>query len=247
MSATWPSNTTKKPFDNKLVRQALNYAVNKDEIITAVYGNAGTPAKNPLPPGVWSYNDDIKDYPYDPAKAKELLAEAGYPDGFSAGLWAMPVARPYNPNARKIAEILQAQYAEIGVETDIVSYEWGTYLDKTDNLEHDMAMLGWTGDNGDPDNFLWVLLSAPAAEPPAGNIAGWKNAEFTALIKEAKETMDQDRRTELYKQAQVIFKEEAPWLTIAHSVVSVPMKSSVQGFHIYPTGKRVFRGVWIEK
>ena len=240
-------NTTKKPFDNKKVRQALNYAVNKDEIITAVYGNAGAPAKNPLPPGVWSYNDAVKDYAYDPAKAKELLAEAGYADGFSTTLWAMPVARPYNPNARKIAEILQAQYAEIGVETDIVSYEWGTYLDKTDNLEHDMAMLGWTGDNGDPDNFLWVLLSAPAAEPPAGNIAGWKNAEFTALIKEAKEIMDQDRRTELYEEAQLVFKEEAPWLTIAHSVVSIPMKSSVQGFYIYPTGKRVFRGVWLEK
>ena len=240
-------NTSKKPFDNKLVRQALNYAINKEEIITAVYGSAGTPAKNPLPPTMWSYNDDIKDYPYDPAKAKQLLAQAGFPNGFSTELWAMPVARPYNPNARKIAEIMQAQFAEIGVDAEIVSYEWGTYLDKTDNLEHDMAMLGWTGDNGDPDNFLWVLLSAPAAEPPAGNIAAWKNAEFTALIKEAKETMDQARRTELYEKAQVVFKEEAPWLPIAHSVVSVPMKNSVQGFHIYPTGKRVFRGVWIEK
>jgi ABC-type transport system substrate-binding protein len=240
-------NNTKKPFDNKLVRQALNYAINKDEIITAVYGSAGTAAKNPLPPTMWSYNDDIKDYPYDPAKAKELLAQAGYPNGFSTELWAMPVARPYNPNARKIAEIMQAQFAEVGVDADIVSYEWGTYLDKTDNLEHDMAMLGWTGDNGDPDNFLWVLLSAPAAEPPAGNIAAWKNAEFTALIKEAKETMNQTRRTELYEKAQEVFNEEAPWLPIAHSVVSVPMKNSVQGFHIYPTGKRVFRGVWIEK
>jgi ABC-type transport system substrate-binding protein len=240
-------NTSKEPFDNKLVRQALNHAINKEDIITAVYGSAGTPAKNPLPPTMWSYNDEIQDYPYDPEKAKELLAEAGYPDGFSSELWAMPVARPYNPNARKIAEIMQAQFAEVGVDAEIVSYEWGTYLDKTDNLEHDMAMLGWTGDNGDPDNFLWVLLSAPAAEPPAGNIAAWKDQEFTDLVAEAKETMDVDRRTELYEEAQVVFHEEAPWLPIAHSVVSIPMKSSVKGFHIYPTGKRVFRGVWIEE
>ncbi|MBN2510241.1 MAG: ABC transporter substrate-binding protein [Spirochaetales bacterium] len=240
-------NTSKPPFDNKLVRQALNYAVNKGEIITAVYGEAGTPAKNPLPPTMWSYNDKVEDYTYDPAKAKDLLAQAGFPDGFQTSLWAMPVSRPYNPNARKIAEIMQAQFAEVGVKTDIVSYEWGTYLDKTDSLEHDMAMLGWTGDNGDPDNFLWVLLSAPAAEPPAGNIAAWKNAEFTALIKEAKETMDPIQRNALYMDAQLVFKEEAPWITIAHSVVSIPMKSTVKGFEIYPTGKRVFRGVWLEK
>ncbi len=240
-------NTEKKPFDSKLVRQAMNYAINKDEIIAGVYGEAGQAAKNPLPPTMWSYNDDITAYPYDPAKAKELLAEAGYANGFEMELWAMPVARPYNPNARKIAEIMQAQLADVGITAEIVSYEWGTYLDKLDYGEHHAAMLGWTGDNGDPDNFLWVLLSEPAAIPPAGNIAMWKNTEFTDLCREAKETADQATRDSLYRQAQVVFHEEAPWVPIAHSVVTVPAKDYVQDFVIYPTGKRVFKHVWIEK
>jgi ABC-type transport system substrate-binding protein len=240
-------NNDKEPFDNKLVRQALNYAIDRQAIIDAVYGSAGQVAKNPLPPTMWGYNDDIEPYPYDPAKAQELLAEAGYPDGFSTDLWAMPVARPYNPNARRIAEIVQSDLAAIGVEVEIVSYDWGTYLDRTDMGEHSMAMLGWTGDNGDPDNFLFVLLSIPAAEKPAGNIAFWRNEEFNDLLIEAKTTFDQERRTELYEQAQVIFHEEAPWVTLAHSVVTVPVRSNVKNFVIYPTGKRVFQRVWLEQ
>lgn len=239
-------NNDRAPFDNLLVRQAMNYAINREEIVAGVYGEAGLPAKNPLPPTMWSYNDDIEAYPYDPEMAMELLAEAGYPDGFDMEIWAMPVARPYNPNGKKVAEIMQAQLAEIGVNVEIVSYEWGTYLDKTDSGEHQAAMLGWTGDNGDPDNFLWVLLSEPAAQVPAGNIAFWRNAEFTALCAEAKETMDVAERTRLYEEAQVIFHDEAPWVPIAHSLVSAPMKESVQDFVLYPTGRRVFTHVWIE-
>ncbi len=240
-------NCEKEPFDNKLVRQAMNYAVDRQAIIDAVYGSAGQVAKNPIPPTMWSYNDDIDPYPYDPEKAKELLAEAGYPDGFSSDLWAMPVARPYNPNARRIAEIVQADLAEIGVEVEIVSYDWGTYLENTDHGKHSMAMLGWTGDNGDPDNFLFVLLSIPAAQIPAGNIAFWKNEEFNDLVVQAKETFDQDERTRLYEEAQEVFHEDAPWVTLAHSVVTVPVRNHVKDFVIYPTGKRVFQRVWIEE
>ncbi|MCU7817248.1 MAG: ABC transporter substrate-binding protein, partial [Candidatus Thiodiazotropha sp. (ex Rostrolucina anterorostrata)] len=240
-------NTQKKPYDDKRVRQAMNYAINRDEIIEAVYGSAGQPAKNPIPPTMWSYNDSIQAYPYDVNKAKALLSEAGYPDGFKTEIWAMPVARPYNPDARKIAEIMQAQLAKIDVEVEIISYEWGTYLDKTDTGEHQAAMLGWTGDNGDPDNFLFVLLSIPAAEVPAGNIAFWKNKEFNDLIVEAKETADQATREKLYMKSQEIFHEEAPWVTIAHSVVTVPASNAVKGFVIYPTGLRVFKHVWLEK
>ena len=240
-------NTEKKPFDNKLVRQAMNYAIDQKEIVEGVYGEAGQVAKNPIPPGMWSYNDEIKDYGYDPAKAKELLAQAGYPNGFKMELWAMPVARPYNPDARKVAEIMQAQLAKVGIQAEIVSYEWGTYLSKTDMGEHHSAMLGWTGDNGDPDNFLWVLLSEPAAQLPAGNIALWKNKEFTELCAQAKVTTDQAERDRLYRLAQEVFHEEAPWVPIAHSVVTVPAQDYVKDFVLYPTGKRVFKHVWLDK
>ena len=240
-------NTDKEPYDDKRVRQAMNYAVNRQEIIDAVYGSAGRTAKNPIPPTMWSYNEDIEPYPYDPAKAKALLAEAGYPDGFTTEIWAMPVARPYNPDARKIAEIMQAQLAKINVKVNIISYEWATYLNKVSVGEHQAAMLGWTGDNGDPDNFLFVLLSIPSAQGSAGNIAFWKNEEFNDLVVEAKETIDPARRTELYRQAQVIFHEEAPWVTIANSVVTVPARKKVKNFIISSTASRVFKNVWIEQ
>ncbi len=239
-------NTAKKPFDNKLVRQAINYAINKDDIIKGVYGDSGQAAKNPIPPTMWGYNDDIVPYEYNPAKARELLAKAGYPNGFSTTLWAMPVVRPYNPNAKKMAEVMQEQLKAVGITAEIVSYEWGTYLDKTDNGEHDMALLGWGGDNGDPDNFLWVLLSEPAAIPPAGNIAFWKNAEFTALCKEAKETADLATRAELYKKAQVIFHEECPWVPVAHSTDYVAMKKNVKGFVMSPLARREFYHCYLE-
>ena len=240
-------NTDKKPYNDKRVRQAMNYAINRQEIIDAVYGSAGKIAKNPIPPTMWSFNDDITPYPYDPAKAKALLAEAGYPKGFATEIWAMPVARPYNPDARKIAEIMQAQLAKINVKVEIISYEWGTYLDKVSVGEHQAAMLGWTGDNGDPDNFLFVLLSIPSAQGSAGNIAFWKNKKFNDLVVQAKETVDQARRTELYRQAQVVFHEEAPWVTIANSVVTVPASKAVKNFVISPTGSRVFKSVRLEK
>ena len=118
-------NTTRKPFDDVRVRKALNMAINKKAIIDAVYLSTGIAAKNPIPPSMWSYNDDIMDEPFDPATAKRLLSDAGYPNGFTTDLWAMPVQRPYNPNARRIAELMQADLAKIGVRAEIKSFEWG--------------------------------------------------------------------------------------------------------------------------
>src|SRR4029079_14860648 len=106
-------NTTKKTFDDVRVRKAINMAIDKKAIIDAVYLTTGVAAKNPIPPTQWSYNDSIKDDPFDPAAAKKLLAEAGYPNGFETDLWAMPVQRLYNPNAKRIAELMQADLAKI--------------------------------------------------------------------------------------------------------------------------------------
>lgn len=234
-------NTQKKPFDDKRVRQALNLAIDKQAIIDAVFQGAATIAKNPFPPTIWSYNDAVKDYPYDPAKAKQLLTEAGYPNGFDTDIWAMPVQRPYNPNARRMAEMIQSDWAKIGVKAKIVSYEWGEYLKRSKDGEHRTLLLGWTGDNGDPDNFLTVLLSCKAIG--GANRARWCNPSFDDLIQRAKQTSDKEERTRLYRQAQVIFKEEAPWVTIAHSIVHQPVRQEVLNFVIDPFGGHVFYGV----
>ncbi len=241
-------NTERKPFDNKLVRQAINYAINTQGIVDSVYEGLGTVAKNPIPPTIWSYNKNIKGYEYNPAKAKELLKKAGLENGFETNIWAMPVPRPYNPNGKKVAEAIQADLAAVGIKAKIVSYDWGTYLKKCSMGEHDMVLLGWTGDNGDPDNFLHVLLSKHSAmTKPSQNRAFWKSDEFTALTDKAKVTADRATRTKLYEKAQVIFNEEAPWKTLAHSIVVEPMLKKVHGFKLDPTGKRRFKEVWLEK
>ena len=164
-------NVKKKPFGNKKVRQALTMAINREAIIRAVFQGAGKVAKNPIPPTIWSYNKSTTPYPYDPARAKKLLAEAGFPQGFATDVWAMPVQRPYNPNARRMAEMIQADWAAIGVKAKIISYEWGEYLKRSiKNSEHTTILLGWTGDNGDPDNFLHVLLGCDGAKKGGINL-----------------------------------------------------------------------------
>ena len=236
-------NTQKKPFDDVRVRKAFNMAINKKAIINTVYLSIGIAAINPMPPSIWSYNDAIKDDPYDPDAAKKLLAEAGYPNGLQTDLWAMPVQRPYNPNARRIAELMQADLAKIGVTVEIKSFEWGEYRKRLQAGEHQTAQLGWTGDNGDPDNFLNTLLGCAAAAPGGGNIAKWCDKDFDTLVLQAKVTNDQAQRTELYKRAQVIFKEQAPWFTIAHAVQLKPVRKEVVDFKLSPFSRHTFYGV----
>jgi dipeptide transport system substrate-binding protein len=240
--------TTKKPFDDVRVRKAIAMAINKKGIIDAVYLDTGVAAKNPIPPSMWSYNDSVKDDPYDPAAAKKLLAEAGYPNGLETDLWAMPVQRPYNPNAKRIAELMQADLAKIGVKAEIKSFEWGEYRKRLQEGEHQMGMLGWTGDNGDPDNFLYNLLGCSSAQAASGsNIAKFCYKPFDDLLVKAKATSDQAERAKLYQQAQVIFKEQEPWFTIAHAVQLKPVRKRVIDFKLSPFGRHNFYGVDIKE
>jgi len=238
-------NVEKKPLDNLKVRQALITAVNKSAIIDAVYQGAGQPAKNLIPPTMWGYNDAVQDYAYDPAKAKELLKEAGLPDGFSIDLWAMPVQRPYNPNARRMAELIQADWAKIGVKAKIVSYEWGEYLKRAKAGEHQSVMMGWTGDNGDPDNFFATLFSCDAAKD-GSNYSRWCYKPFEDLIQPARSTSDHAKRVELYKQAQVVMHDQAPALIVAHSTVYEPVRKEVKGYVVDPLGKHHFENVSLD-
>lgn len=237
-------HTEKPPLNDRRVRQALNYAVNKQAIIDAVFQHAGRMAKNPIPPAMWSYNEDTRDYPYDPARAKRLLAEAGYPDGFETDIWAMPVQRPYNPNAKRMAELLQADFANIGVKAKIITYEWGEYLKRSKAGEHETLLLGWASSNGDPDHFLYGVLGC--AGVGGLNRAQWCHKPFDDLLVQAKRTTDVAKRTELYRRAQEIYIEEVPWVAIAHSVVFMPIRRSVTGYVVDPFGGHNFYGVDLE-
>ncbi len=240
-------NTTKKPFDDVKVRRAVNKAINKKAIIESVYLSSGVAAINPIPPTMWSYNETIKDDPFDPEAAKKELAEAGYPNGFEMDLWAMPVQRPYNPNAKRIAELMQADLAKVGVIAEIKSFEWGEYRKRLQAGEHQTGMFGWTGDNGDPDNFLHTLLGCDAAKANGGNVAKFCYQPFEKLVQKAKSITDLAEREKLYRQAQVIFKEQAPWFTIAHAVQLKPVRKEVKDFKLSPFGGHRFFGVDIEK
>jgi dipeptide transport system substrate-binding protein len=239
-------NVEKKPFDNKQVRQALNMAVDKQGILNTVFLGAGKPAKNLIPPTMWSYNDKVKDYPYDPAKAKALLAKAGYPNGAEVELWYLPVSRPYNPDGKRMAELIQADWEKIGVKTKLITYEWGEYRKRGKTGEQQAFMFGWSGDNGDPDNFFVTVLGCDAVQG-GGNVARWCNKDYEALVQKAKTVTGQADRAKLYEQAQVIAKEEAPWITIAHSVRFVPMRKEVVGYKMDATVHNYFDKVDLVK
>ncbi|MCB0412940.1 MAG: ABC transporter substrate-binding protein [Bdellovibrionales bacterium] len=238
-------NVENPKLKNKLVRQAINYALNKSSYIKAIYLGSAEVAKNPIPPTMWSYNDEVKDYDYNPEKAKELLAQSGQKN-LSFELWTLPVSRPYNPNGKKMGELIQADLAKVGIKVKLVTYDWPTYLEKSKNGEHELLQLGWTGDNGDPDNFLNVLLSCSGTKA-GSNRSRWCNKSFDKLIDEAKETSDKQKRIQYYMQAQEVFKEYAPWVTLAHAKTFRAMRDNVAGYKISPFGTDAFYGVKIKE
>ena len=238
-------NVQKKPFDDVRVRQAINMAIDRDTILKDVYQGAGQKAKNPIPPTIWSYDDSTEDYPYDPEKAKALLKEAGV-ESLQSDLWWMPVQRPYNPNAKRMAEIMQADLAKVGITVELKSFEWGEYRKRLQAGEHQMGLLGWTGDNGDPDNFFF-LLGCAAAREGGQNIAKWCNKEFDDLLVKARTLSDNKERTDMYKKMQAIFKKDAPWVTIAHSTVFEPIRKEVVDYKVSPLGRHEFYGVDIQE
>ena len=235
---------TREPFDDPKVRQAINHAIDKQAIVDAFFEGRAEVAKNPIPPVISGYNDSIEDYAFDPERAKELLAEAGLPDGFEMELYAMPVPRPYMPDGQKVAEAIQKNLADIGVTAEIVSFEWATYLEKAANGEADAFLLGWTGDNGDADNFLYALLDQDNIG--TNNYTYYESQELHDVLIQAQTEVDEDLRNELYMQAQEIIHEDAPWVPLAHSTPLLAGGKNVINFKAHPTGSDKLASVDLE-
>jgi len=243
-------NHTRAPFDDTRVRQAMNYAVNKQAIVDNILKGTGILAINPLPPVVWSYTDDVQRYDYNPEKAKELLAEAGYPDGFSCVFW-IPESGSGMQQPVPMGTAMQADLKAVGIDCKIETFEWGTYLDKVivppEDAEFDLMEMSWIGDNGDPDNHLFILLSGEQWPPHGYNMGFYKNDEVDALLREARTTLDQAKRTELYVKAQKLIAEDPPWMMIDHETQIVVMDKKIKDFKLHPTGPFRFENVWIEE
>ncbi|TEU16766.1 MAG: ABC transporter substrate-binding protein [Anaerolineales bacterium] len=243
-------NHTRAPFDDKRVRQAMNYAINKQAIVDNILKGTGILAVNPLPPVVWSYTDDVQRYDYNPEKAKELLTEAGYPDGFPCVFW-VPESGSGMQQPVVMGTAMQADLKAVGVDCKIETFEWGTYLDKVivppEDAEFDLMEMSWIGDNGDPDNHLFILLSGEQWPPHGYNMGFYKNDEVDALLREARTTLDQAKRTELYIEAQKLIAEDPPWMMIDHETQIVVMDKKIKNFKLHPTGPFRFENVWIEE
>lgn len=221
-------NTQKPPLDNKLVRQALALAVDRPNLIKVVTANAASPMTNPYPPSQWSYDTDIKPFDLNIEQAKKLLAQAGHPQGFNMEIWVRPGTSGSNPNPKLTAEMLQADFKKIGVNVEVKPIEWGELLRRARTGEHTAVVLGWASDNGDPDNFLSNNLSCAGMED-GSNFSRWCDSGFNNLLKQASEESDVAKRTEMYKQAQVIFHDELPWIPLFHPLNALATSNKVTG------------------
>ncbi|PRY81026.1 glutathione ABC transporter substrate-binding protein [Alkalibacterium olivapovliticus] len=234
-------NAEKEPFDNTLVRQAISMAVNKDDIINGIYDGIGIPAISSLAPDVFGYDEDISGLEYDVEEAQALLAEAGYPDGFSTTLWT-------NDNQDRIdtATAVQAQLEEIGVDVEIEIVEWGAYLENTAAGEHDMFILGWTTVTGDADYGMYPLFHSDNFGEP-GNRTFFATDELDSLLEEARQSADEDERLELYSNAQEILVEEAPMIYIHHQEYLLAVSDDVEGLWHHPTGILMLKDVTVNQ
>jgi cationic peptide transport system substrate-binding protein len=228
-------NVNKPPFDNKLVRQAISYAVNKEVLLEAVYQGKAEMANSILPKTSWAYDESTSPQELNPALAKQLLALAGYGDGFTMNLWAMPIQRPYNPNAITMAKLIQSDLKKINIKVNIITYEWNTFLQRLKRGEHQSFLLGWSADHPDPDNFFSPMLSCSATKT-GGNTTFWCNQEYDAIIKKALQTTNMNQRKKYYAQAMAILTQEVPLIPVAHSKRYQARGNNVIGNILAPFG-----------
>lgn len=234
-------NTAKPPFNDVRVRRAVNLAIDKRRILREVYKQTAVPAINPIPPTMLGYNRDLNDVTYNPEQAKKLLAEAGYPNGFDTNVWAMGIQRSYLSDALAVARIIQENLSKVGVNAEMKTQAWTSYLRGMSNGEHDMGLFGWTGDNGDTDNFLNTLLGCRSVG--GYNVAQFCDPEYDDLVYKAKISVNMNERKRLYERAQAVLQSQAPWLPLAHTVLFNTVRGEVTGFEINPLGLYNFKDV----
>jgi peptide/nickel transport system substrate-binding protein len=227
-------NNQKKPFDDKRVRQALNYAVNKDAIVKDVLKGTGSPSSGPVLPGTWGAEPALRAYPYDPARARKLLAEAGYPSGFSTTMW-VPESGSGMQSPVAMATVMQSNLKSVGVNVTLQTMEWGAFLAKLRSKEQELFALSWMAGSEDPDMVLYPLLHSSQWTPNGPNRALYKNERFDELLAQARQTTDQARRAQLYREAQKILLEDAPWVFVDHEVQIAATSKRVQGLKLHPS------------
>jgi len=235
-------NTQKKPFDNVKVRQALNYAIDKESIIKNVFKGYGRVMDSPLAPGVWGYTK-VMTYPYDPAKAKQLLAEAGYPNGFKATMRATETTEN-----KEAMVAFQAQLAQVGVQVEVQTLDSATMTAERfkplDQNKNELEFAGWSSSTGDADWGLRPLLTKDNWPPTNFSIAFYTNPQVEADIKAALQTSDPEKRKAAYADAQKVIMEDAPWVFLWSEVRLSGARANVGGITIQPDNIGYYRSVY---
>ncbi len=256
-----PTNTTGyvafnykvKEFQNKRVREAIAHAINKKAIVDALYGGTGLVATQFQPPPMWGYNKELKDYEYSTAKAQDLLKQAGFPGGFSEitwedgkkeplVFWYMSRSRPYFPNPKEIGEAIAADLAKVGIKAQLQTVEWANYLDKRKNGQLPIYMLGWTGDNGDPDNFICYFFCSPGASREAF----YSNKPLADLLLRAQSLTNQSERARLYRQAEQMIHDDVARIFIANNEPPLGFSKKVKGYVPSPLDDERFNTVQVQ-
>ncbi|HKI58741.1 MAG TPA: ABC transporter substrate-binding protein [Trueperaceae bacterium] len=217
-----------KPFDDVRVRQAVAYAVDQQAIVDAFYGPLGSVATEFIPPGLMG-RSDVKAYPYDPEKAKQLLAEAGYPNGFDTKFWYMPVSRPYYPAPKDVAEAFVGYLADVGINAQLNTEDWSIYLSDYDQGKFPMYMLGWNADYPDPNNFINTFFNASESV----NGFGWSDAngqKVVSLLSQAAQASDQSTRELDYELASTIIHDQIPALPMVYPRSLNATRTNIDGF-----------------
>lgn len=234
-------NLNARPFDDVRVRRAVGAAIDRATIVSALYGSTAQLASQLVPPSMLGWNPEVKGPQHNPDLARRLLADAGFPSGFATDFWYMPVNRPYMPDARAIGEAIAFDLGKVGIRTTLKTEDWGTFLTGRTQGKYPLYELGWIGDNGDPDNFLFTFF---------GNYAGentWDNPAVRDLVRRAQASGDSIERAELYRQVNAAVDQELPRLPLAHNQTALIARSYVKGFVANPTAHEYFNSVWLDK
>jgi peptide/nickel transport system substrate-binding protein len=245
-------NTQRPPWNDVRVRRAVNHAINKVPIVSLIYQGNAVPASGPVPPTLWSYDRDVMQYAYDPARARALLDEAAAAGVFDASqhykLYAPATPRPYLPDPERMARALQRNLEDVGVHVEIVLLPFPEFPVAVEAGSHDLCLIGWTADIPDPDNFLYQLLSRDNAQEGAHarNLAFYRDANVSGLLQYAQETSDRAERERYYREAQERIAVDAPWVPIAHSALALGIRQDVQNLAIHPSSLVYYQTVWIK-
>ncbi|MFF7707054.1 ABC transporter substrate-binding protein [Pseudomonas sp. NPDC007930] len=227
-------NTERPWLKDARVRQAIALAVDKPNLVRTLFGEGNAVlGTGPYPQTVLGFNHHLVNPQHDPAKARELLKQAGVPEGTTFTVYTRNGGGVTNPNPGLSAQLLQADLAKVGLKADIRMMEWGEMVKAVKLGQHDLVFYGWAGDNGDPDNFVTPNLSCDAAKS-GENAARWCNADFDRLITQARGETEPAKRAALYEQAQDVFSQQHPWISLAYPKLFVALRKNVEGYHISP-------------